>query len=46
MDDEMSCERGELDVSVTLAPTMPPTVQFLEVALARPQNHATCPAQP
>jgi CubicO group peptidase (beta-lactamase class C family) len=42
----MSCERGELDVSVTLAPTMPPTVQFLEVALARPQNHATCPAQP
>ena len=25
----MSCERGRLQVAITLAPTMPPTVQFL-----------------
>jgi CubicO group peptidase (beta-lactamase class C family) len=34
----MSCERGKLQVSITLAPTMPPTVQYLSV---RP---ATSPA--
>jgi CubicO group peptidase (beta-lactamase class C family) len=27
----MACERGALRVSITLAPTMPPTVQFLEL---------------
>ena len=27
----MSCERGALQVSITLAPTMPPTVQYLAV---------------
>jgi len=27
----MKCERGDLRVSITLAPTMPPKVQFLEV---------------
>ena len=30
----MSCERGKLQVAITLAPTMPPTVQFLSVAPA------------
>jgi hypothetical protein len=30
----MSCERGKLQVSITLAPTMPPTVQFLAVRVA------------
>jgi CubicO group peptidase (beta-lactamase class C family) len=28
----MSCERGRLQVTITLAPTMPPKVQFLSVA--------------
>jgi hypothetical protein len=27
----ISCERGKLQVAVTLAPTMPPKVQFLSV---------------
>ena len=37
----MSCERGKLQVSmITLAPTMPPTVQFMSVrpAPAEPQR--------
>jgi CubicO group peptidase (beta-lactamase class C family) len=34
----MACERGNLQVSITLAPTMPPKVQYLAVRLA--------PAQP
>src|SRR5262245_33269732 len=34
----MTCERGKLDVSITLAPTTPPTVQFLAV---RPAANAT-----
>jgi CubicO group peptidase (beta-lactamase class C family) len=38
----MSCERGDLGVSITLAPTMPPTIQFLEVAPAAPQNRNSC----
>ena len=29
----MPCARGALRVSITLAPTMPPTVQYLEAAL-------------
>jgi CubicO group peptidase (beta-lactamase class C family) len=39
----LSCERGDLDVAITLAPTMPPSVQYLEVTPARPQPRATCP---
>jgi CubicO group peptidase (beta-lactamase class C family) len=40
----LRCDRGDLGVAVTLAPTMPPTVQFLEVGMAQPQNRATCTA--
>ena len=42
----MACERGKLEVSITLAPTMPPTVQYLSVrpADAVPQRPATCTA--
>jgi hypothetical protein len=32
----MPCERGALRVAITLSPTVPPLVQFLEVAPARP----------
>jgi len=34
----LNCERGTLRVAITLAPTMPPKVQFLSVqpAPARP----------
>jgi hypothetical protein len=32
----IDCERGKLQASVTLAPTMPPKVQFLSVRLAAP----------
>ena len=39
----LSCERGDLDVAITLAPTMPPLVQFMEVTAARPQLRASCP---
>jgi uncharacterized protein YicC (UPF0701 family) len=42
----MKCERGDLDVSMTLAPTMPPTVQFLEVTPARAQSRAACVVAP
>jgi CubicO group peptidase (beta-lactamase class C family) len=40
----MSCERGRLQVAITLAPTMPPTVQFLAVrpAPAEPQRPGPC----
>jgi CubicO group peptidase (beta-lactamase class C family) len=40
----MSCERGKLQVAITLAPTMPPTVQFMAVrpAPAEPQRPSTC----
>ena len=39
----MTCERGDLNVSITLAPTMPPKVQFLEVRLAESRSApATC----
>jgi len=30
----MTCERGALRVAITLAPTMPPKVQYLSVRLA------------
>jgi hypothetical protein len=39
----LECERGNLDVAVTLAPTMPPSVQFLEVTPSRPQTRGVCP---
>jgi CubicO group peptidase (beta-lactamase class C family) len=32
----MNCEQGKLEVSITLAPTMPPSVQFLSVRSAPP----------
>lgn len=39
----MKCERGDLRVAITLAPTMPPTVQFLDVGLAESRPAAaTC----
>jgi CubicO group peptidase (beta-lactamase class C family) len=40
----MSCERGKLQVAITLAPTMPPTVQYLSVrpAPAELQRASTC----
>lgn len=38
----LRCERGDLGVSITLAPTMPPTVQFLEVGPPPPASRATC----
>jgi CubicO group peptidase (beta-lactamase class C family) len=42
----MPCERGALRVSITLAPTMPPAVQYLRVAeappaQARPRRHCS-----
>jgi Beta-lactamase len=40
----MKCERGALEVAITLAPTMPPTVQFLDVYEAHGENTLpTCP---
>ncbi len=38
----LTCERGSLAVSITLAPTMPPRVQFLEVAPAQPPIRPAC----
>ena len=39
----MKCERGDLNVSITLAPTMPPKVQDLDVRLAETRPAAaTC----
>jgi CubicO group peptidase (beta-lactamase class C family) len=40
----LACERGRLEVSITLAPTMPPAVQYLSVrpAPAEPQRMQTC----
>jgi CubicO group peptidase (beta-lactamase class C family) len=39
----LSCERGELAVSITLAPTIPPRVQFLEVGMTPPPPRTACP---
>ena len=39
----MKCEKGDLRVSITLAPTIPPRVQFLSVAPA-PPGPAALPA--
>jgi len=40
----MSCEKGKLEVAITLAPTMPPKVQMLEVRAApsAPARADTC----
>ena len=40
----LNCERGKLQVRMTLAPTMPPKVQYLDVrpAPASPAQAATC----
>ena len=40
----ISCARGKLQAAITLAPTMPPTVQFIDVqaASAQPQRASTC----
>jgi CubicO group peptidase (beta-lactamase class C family) len=40
----MNCERGKLQVAITLAPTMPPRVQYLDVrpAPAAPAAAGTC----
>ena len=40
----LPCERGDLLVSVTLAPTIPPSVQFLEVTPAPPPEEVGRPA--
>jgi hypothetical protein len=44
----MNCERGKLAAALTLAPTMPPTVQFITVAPApaTPPRADTCQATP
>jgi hypothetical protein len=39
----MRCERGPLQVAVTLAPTTPPRVQFLSVRPGRPEMPRACP---
>jgi len=39
----MSCERGKVQVSITLAPTMPPKVQFMSVRPAPAQPAASGP---
>ena len=39
----MSCERGDLQVAITLAPTMPPRVQYLAVRPAPAQPAAVGP---
>jgi hypothetical protein len=38
----LECERGNLGVSITLAPTTPPRVQFLAVGTNRPAVRPTC----
>lgn len=45
----LTCERGTLRAGITLAPTLPPLVQFLSVREAQPgeaARQATCPSQP
>ena len=38
----MKCERGELQVAITLAPTMPPKVQLLGIRPAMPVSMESC----
>jgi hypothetical protein len=42
----LSCERGTLRAAITLAPTMPPLVQYLSVREVQPKDpwrQPTCP---
>jgi CubicO group peptidase (beta-lactamase class C family) len=39
----MSCERGALEVAITLAPTVPPRVQYLEVRAMAPGEELRAP---
>ena len=41
----MQCERGNLQVAITLAPTMPPAVQYLSVRPATAEPVATGPCR-
>jgi CubicO group peptidase (beta-lactamase class C family) len=41
---KMPCERGEVNVTFTLAPTMPPKVQFLRFVIAKPDDRSAEPA--
>jgi hypothetical protein len=34
----LACERGQIKVSITLAPTLPPSVQYLEASSALPAS--------
>ena len=38
----LTCERANIQVAVTLAPTMPPTVQYMSVTPAAPVSTETC----
>jgi hypothetical protein len=38
----MTCERGRAQVAITLAPTMPPKVQYWNVSTNIPSPAATC----
>jgi hypothetical protein len=38
----LKCERGEIGVAITLAPTMPPRVQYLEVGPVAVPTRAAC----
>jgi hypothetical protein len=40
----MKCERADLRVSITLAPTMPPKVQYLEVSQVPSNQTRTAPS--
>ena len=40
----LHCDRENLQMSITLAPTEPPTVQFLSVTPARPVQMEACPS--
>ena len=37
-----TCERGRIEASITLAPTIPPRVQYLEVRPFEPRSRTTC----
>jgi hypothetical protein len=46
----MACDRGRLRVAITLAPTVPPKVQYLNVRRASPDESlalpSACPLKP
>ncbi|HZP48360.1 MAG TPA: serine hydrolase domain-containing protein, partial [Vicinamibacterales bacterium] len=41
----LNCERANIQVAITLAPTMPPTVQYLNVSAPSPMPSAACSDQ-